>query len=201
MLNDEEDGRCMNQSQAEQLLAQLQRNRPAKTATHLGDLALRIEEVKMWCKQHANLQSVRGCLRPARLIPHPLPADRWSSVESLVAARSEEMARVGDITLDGISGQLLVWFPDQARPNGAAERESANFFDVHGAPPCGTWVAYFDEGDRTSTRSSYLLAWIPQVFVAHANKAIAASPECLAWLSESYTTLRHISGHIKIVLA
>jgi hypothetical protein len=192
----------MNREHAEQLLAQLQRGRSKHAMsepTQLEDLDLRLEDVAMWCKRYANPQATRNCLRPARLAAHPLPANRWHAVDDVVAARRSELARTTDVTLDGVSGRLLVYFPDLELADGAAEAESQGFFDVHNAPPCGTWAGYFDEGDHNSDRSAYLLAWVPQAFVSLANRGILANPEeCIVWLDDSDVPLRRIVEHLKI---
>jgi hypothetical protein len=190
----------MKAEEAEQMLATLQRGRstPKLGRTLLADLDQRVEEVVMWCRRYANPQSIRGSLRPARLAPHPLAADRWSAVEGVAAVRRSELGRAPDVTLDGISGRLLVYFPDLARPDDAAEQASKGLFDLHAAPPCGSWVGYFDQGDRQSSRSACLLAWLPQMFVSLASEGIAANSEhAVAWLDNANVPLRHITAHLQ----
>ena len=191
----------MNRSEAEEVLAQLQRDRPKSTmvgATYLEDLDARTEDVIMWCRRYSNAQAVRACLRPARLSPHPLPTSRWEAVQAVALARSAELGRAPDVTLNGPEGQLLVYFPDRDQADGAAEVASKGYFDIHNAPPSGTWIGYFDEGDRKSNRSSYLLAWVPHVFVPLASQGILTNKQqCIEWLADANVPLRHVVNHLR----
>lgn len=192
----------MNRSEAETMLAQLQRGRSqsAMTAkTYVDDLDAQLEDVILWCRRYTDVQAVRRCLRPARLSPHPLPASRWRALEDVASTRSAELARAPDTTLDGnIYGRLLVYFPDRDLADGAAEAVSKGFFDVHNAPPCGTWIGYFDAGDNKSPDSGYLLAWVPKVFVSLASQGVAANPEqCIMWLDDTNLPLRHVIPHLR----
>jgi hypothetical protein len=190
----------MNQTDAENMLAQLQhgRSKAARVeSTELDDLDQRLLEAVSWCTRHSNLKRTRRCLRPARMAPPPLPIDRWVAVETVIAARRAEFKHTRDVTLNDSPGQLLVYFPDASRVDGAAEVASQDFFDVHSAPPCGTWVGYFEERGSDPSRSSYLLAWVPQLFLDLARDGVDANHEkCIVWLSDTHLALRHILKHL-----
>jgi hypothetical protein len=47
-------------------------------------------------------------------------------------------AITGRVSLLG--GRLMVYFPDAALADGAAEVQSRGFFDVHNTPPWDTWI-------------------------------------------------------------
>jgi len=85
------------------------------------------------------------------------------------------------------AGQLLVYFPDAELADGAAEQETAGFFDVNNAPPWDTWVGFFhDSSAPDSSCARYLVAWIPDQFISLAQKGIDVNPErCIEWLEDS----------------
>ncbi len=155
----------------------------------------------MWSMRHANPSDPRGSLRPARLAPHPLADSRWAAVEGVIAARRSELARTTDVTLDGIAGRLLLYFPDARGSKGAAEQASKGLLDVHDAPPCGCWAGYFEQAGREPERARYLLAWIPQVFVPLAERGVARCPDgSLAWLDDAGTALRNAVASLRILM-
>jgi hypothetical protein len=185
----------MNRDEAEQMLVQLQSGQSRSALggqTQLQNIDARLEDVIRWCRRHSDPTSIGGCLRPARILPPPLPESRWQAVETVIAARRQELRRTTDYTLGDVAGRLLVYFPDVTLPDGRAETASSEFFDVHHAPPCGTWVGYFEEDGRDASRSAYLLAWIPQLFVPFANEGLRATPDArLAWLLDTDVALQH----------
>jgi hypothetical protein len=64
-------------------------------------------------------------------------------------------------------GRLLVYFPDAELSDGAAEAETAGYFDVWNAPPHDTWVGFYeDESTPDDSFRRYLVAWVPNVFEA-----------------------------------
>lgn len=186
---------------AENMLAQLQQRRPKharKGTSELDDLDLRLVETIAWCTRYSVRQHVRRSLRPARLAPPPLPMNRSDAVEHVISQRRAEFERTCDVTLNDVAGQLLVYFPDANLADGAAESESKEFFDLHNAPPCGTWIGYFEDRGPDPSHSSYVLAWVPQVFLDHARKGVEVNPEkCIAWLSDTHLVLRHILDHVR----
>lgn len=192
----------MNQTEAEQMLAELQRGRLRPIApgvSPLRDFDESLEEVVMWCRRYADLNDPRLSLRPARLAPPPLATSRFAAIERVTAARRNELARIGDVTLDELTGRLLVYFPDASVAAGRSEERSAGFFDVHDAPPWGTWIGYF-EGDRTDPRrAAYLLAWVPTIMVGFADDGIVANDDgSIAWLRDTELALRHIIDHTNL---
>lgn len=191
----------MNRVEAEEMLAQLQRGRSPSARgdqTELENLDTRLEDVIRWCRRHSNPTSINGCLRPPRILPPPLAVDRWHAVDTVITARRYELNRTTDYTLGDVAGRMLVYFPDADLTDGAAEAASGEFFDIHHAPPCGTWVGYFEEDGRDAEHSAYLFAWIPQLFVPFASEGLRASPDGrLAWLLDTDVTLQHITDHAK----
>lgn len=167
----------------------------------LVDLDMRLEEVVMWCRRYADFNAVATCLRPGRIAPKPLPVSRWDAVESAIKARRAELGRTTDVTLDDISGRLLVYFPDARLGDGSSDTASKDFFDVHYAPPCGTWFGYFEDdgGDPHSGTTTYLLAWVPRLFVNHAQQGIDFSRGGrLAWLKDTKIAMRHVVQHLRL---
>ena len=70
---------------------------------------------------------------------------------------------------------------------------SEGFFDVHDAPPWGTWVGYFEDSGPGPDRKSYLLEWVPERLVDLANAGIDVNPvQCIAWLSDVQVEVRSI---------
>jgi hypothetical protein len=87
---------------------------------------------------------------------------------------------------------VLVYFPDDELACGAAEVESEGFFDVHNAPPWDTWLAMVKDDGRTE-RNPYLLAWVPDELVGHAQRGIDVNPEeCIRWLEDCDVAMRQI---------
>lgn len=90
----------------------------------------------------------------------------------------------------------MVYFPDEDLTDGAAEVASSGFFDVYSAPPWGTWVGYFEDGDTSSGRT-YLLAWVPRSIIEAASAGIDVNPEkCIGWLADEDVDLRSILNAI-----
>lgn len=191
---------AMNETDAENMLAQLQHghSKHPEARSELDDLDLRLVEAVSWCTRHSILKRTRRCLRPARIAPPPLPADRWEAVDWVIRARRSEFERTRDVTLDDVAGQLLIYFPDMNLFDGAAEVTSDEFFDVHNAPPWGTWVGYFEDRAADRDHAGYLLAWVPRVFLELARAGIDVNPEqCVVWLSDTHLALRHILQHTR----
>jgi hypothetical protein len=191
----------MNATDAENMLAQLQRGRPKhvrKGTSELDDLDLRLVETISWCTRYSDRRKLRRCLRPPRLAPPPLPLNRSDAVERVISKRRAEFDFTSDVTLNDVAGQLLVYFPDANLADGAAEAASKDFFDVHNTPPCGTWIGYFEDRGPDPSYSSYVLAWVPQMFLDVARQGVDVNPEgCIAWLSDTHLVLRHILEHVR----
>jgi hypothetical protein len=181
---------------AERLLAELERDRPAyarRDRTHLGDLELRLHEAAVWCERNLDPGSVGDCLRPRRIAPQFLPRNRWDPVEDVTTMRRQELRESVADARRPCAGKLLVYFPDANLSDGAAEVESREFFDVYNAPPWGTWVAYFEDGGRDDSYSSYLLAWVPEELIAVADAGIEVNPEqCVTWLAGAGVRVRPV---------
>lgn len=123
-----------------------------------------------------------------------LEENRSSTVDTVVHAR--ELYGGADIRKAPIpgnlgGGRLLIYFPNVDLACGAAEQETAGFFDVNNVPPWDTWVAYIqDEYNADSFDTEYLIAWVPPEFVSLANDGIDVNPEqCIMWLSDTSVEL------------
>jgi len=116
--------------------------------------------------------------------------NRWGAVDEVFAYRD----RLWPESLPELPlGRLLIYFPDAQLSDGAAEAASEGFFDVHNAPPWGSWVAYFEDRASESPYSSYLLAWVPETLVALAAAGIDVNPEqCIVWLDDAPVALREV---------
>jgi hypothetical protein len=89
----------------------------------------------------------------------------------------------------------MIYFPNNDLACGAAEQETAGFFDVNNVPPWDTWVTYFQDQQQNidSFDNEYLIAWIPPAFVDLANEGINVNPEqCIMWLSDTSVELAKV---------
>ncbi|MFV8755228.1 hypothetical protein ACNOYE_32160 [Nannocystaceae bacterium ST9] len=120
-------------------------------------------------------------LRDNEAVANALAVDPWGLVEAIAVGRRLPMS----LSTRELPGRLMVYFPHQNLCDGAAETVSEGFFDVDNAPPWDTWVACFH--DRTKPElGPYVIAWIPEPFIAFADAGIGVNPEeCIAWLDES----------------
>ncbi len=179
------------------LLSSLQRGRRPYAFVDvdpLVDLALRLREAKAWCSANVDVRAVATCLRPSELAPAPLPRDRWHADDVVrLRRRHALLGRALTERDDGARGRLLVYFPDADLSDGAAAAESEGFFDVYNAPPYGTWVCYFEEPSGDVNTGAYLVAWVPEAFIPHAEAGISVNPEeCIAWLSNTTVSVRDV---------
>lgn len=88
-------------------------------------------------------------------------------------------------------GRLLVYNPEAGGTDPAVEALTDGLLDPFFAPPVATWVGMFGDSQRQPWFDTYLVAWIPDVFVEHIERAIE-SESCegaLAWLEESDNAL------------
>ena len=92
------------------------------------------------------------------------------------------------------SGRWYGYFPDAAQSDGAPSVESEGFFDIHGCPPWGTWIAFFvDQSDLPDAFAAYLVAWVPPELMELAAQGIEASTDqCITWLDRSEVALREV---------
>lgn len=154
----------------------------------------RLAQTIFWCAPRANKLNPKTSLRTAELRPHLLEENRSSAVNTVIDARElyggKDIRKV-TVPPDLGGGRLLIYFPNVDLACGAAEQETAGFFDVNNVPPWDTWVAYFqDEYNLDSFDTEYLIAWVPPEFVSIANEGIEVNPEqCIMWLSETSVEL------------
>jgi len=180
----------------ERRLAELQhgrsRFRPARPS-QLEDLRLRVREAATWCACHLDPSAIQASLRPSDLAPAPLASTRWDAVDDVVRARRHDFVNTRRWDQVDPRGRLLVYFPDANLFDGAAEVASGVFFDVHNAPPWGTWIGYFDDRGADQSFSSYLLSWVPATLVAAAGAGIEVNPErCIGWFADAALGLRSV---------
>lgn len=149
-----------------------------------------------WCHPRADAADPAGSLRSAQLRP-PLLTRRGRAVRCVVDCRGYTDAAtkaavpvraIGDLR----GGRLLVYFPDEELSDGAAEAESAGFFDVFNTPPWDTWIALFgDERQEDKAFSVYLVSWVPPTLIDAADAGINVNPEeCIRWLDDVDVPLR-----------
>jgi hypothetical protein len=187
----------IDESAAEQLLAELQRGRVftvRRAETRLAELQRSIDEAAAWCARFLDRGAIGACLRRPELAPSTLWRDRWDAVDQVTGQRANDVRRLG-LRRKGARGRLLVYFPDADLCDGAAPAASDDFFDVHNAPPWGTWVGYFEDGGADRSYGAYLLAWVPEAVIGEADAGIGVNPEeCIAWLDGAAVRLRVIAG-------
>jgi hypothetical protein len=184
-------------TEAERLLAELQGGRSTtvrRVETRLAELQRSLDEAAAWCAHFVDRGAIGTCLRRAEIAPSTLWRDRWDAVDQVAGQRAANVRMLG-LRRAGARGRLMVYFPDADLCDGAAEVESNDFFDAHNAPPWGTWVGYFEDGDADSSYGAYLLAWVPEALIDEADAGIAVNPEeCIVWLEGSTVRLRVIEG-------
>ena len=148
----------------------------------------RLAETVAWCAPRADLGKPQSCLRDPNLAPRPLEPSYFDAVHHVALNRQLFLGHqwtrptkpMGD-------GRLLVYFPDAELCDGAAEAETAGYFDVFNTPPSDTWVAFVHEpGAPDSSFANYLIAWVPPEFLGSAERGIYVNPEgCLTWLDQT----------------
>ena len=150
----------------------------------------RLADTIEWCRRHVDARAPRQCLRRDETRPRTLERDYFTAVSMAAAPRRHRTPGPAYRSLKG--GRVLVYFPDAELADGAAEVESDGFFDVHNAPPWDTWLAMVEDGGRTE-RNPYLLAWVPNEFLDHAQRGIDVNPEeCILWLEDCDMAIRRI---------
>lgn len=157
----------------------------------LEQFKVRLAQTIFWCASRAHNANPATALRTPELRPRLMEKNRSSTVNTVVYAR--ELFGGVDIRKATIptalgGGRLLVYFPNNDLACGAAEQETAGFFDVNNIPPWDTWVDFFQDETPNidSFDTEYLIAWVPPELVSLANEGINVNPEqCIIWLTET----------------
>jgi hypothetical protein len=158
----------------------------------------RLAQTIFWCAPRADKLNPATSLRTVALRPGMLEENRSSAVNTVVHARElygGVDVRKATIPRDLAGGRLMINFPNNDLACGAAEQETAGFFDVNNVPPWDTWVTYFQDQQQNidSFDNEYLIAWIPPAFVDLANEGINVNPEqCIMWLSDTSVELAKV---------
>jgi hypothetical protein len=158
----------------------------------------RLAQTIFWCAPRADKRNPATSLRTANLRPRLLEESRASAVDAVAYARELYGGiEIRKATIPGNlgGGRLLVYFPNNDLACGAAEQETAGFFDTNNVPPWDTWVAYFhdEQPNIDSFDTEYLIACVPPVFVDLANDGINVNPEqCILWLSDTSVELAKV---------
>lgn len=161
----------------------------------LDQFKVRLAQTIFWCAPRANKRNPATSLRTAELRPRLLEESRTSAVDTVAYARElYGGVEIRNATMPSRlgGGQLLIYFPNDDLACGAAEQETAGFFDINNVPPWDTWVAYVqdEQPNIDSFDTEYLIAWVPYEFVGLANEGIAVNPEqCILWLSDTSVEL------------
>jgi hypothetical protein len=162
-----------------------------------------VAETSAWCTHQADANDPANSLRTLRPRPGPLMS-RESQVCSVTWERRGQLREIGlggqEPAKDLCGGRLLAFDADGTLSDGVANSESNGFFDDDNVPPYDTWVWFvYDEAyrrrmagtetaDRLPAFETYLVAWVPPVFVELADYGIAINPEaCILWLDEMDT--------------
>ena len=152
----------------------------------IDQFGLRLSETSRWCASKARVDDPAHSLRSHELVPRQETEDWQAIVESVCDRRARLLQGQWSSAPAVPAGRLLVFDPGQSLSDGAAMVESNGFFDVDNAPPWDTWIAYVREqphqpGSWTNL-DSYLLCWIPTIFLDLVERGIAVNPErCLLW--------------------
>ena len=163
----------------------------------LEQFKARLAQTIFWCAPRVDKANPSASLRTPKLRPHLLEENRSSAVDTVVYARESYGGvdiRKATIPRDLGGGRLLIYFPNSDLACGAAEQETAGFFDINNVPPWDTWVAYLqDEYNIDSFDTEYLIAWVPPEFVSLANQGVDVNPEqCIMWLSDTSVELAKV---------
>ena len=150
----------------------------------------RVAETVAWCLPRANPSEPLSSLRSAEIKGRDLESSYVSTVRNVTQNRHYRLRSNGVVVeSQGLcGGRLLLYYPDADLCDGAAEAESGGFFDAYNTPPWDTWVAFVSDDGYFPNRSyaSYLVAWVPPVFLEDAAAGVVVNPEqCIEWLDES----------------
>lgn len=160
-----------------------------------------VAETAAWCTRQADANDPANTLRTFQ--PRPgLLKSRESQVGDIAWQRSERLSAMEmdlEPAADLLGGRLLAFDPEASLFDGMANIETGGFFDNDNVPPFDTWVTYvYDEaywrpivpGETRGWDAfqTYLVAWIPPVFVESVGYGIEVNPEeCILWLDEMDT--------------
>jgi hypothetical protein len=160
--------------------------------SHSVDLLwARVADTVEWCQTFVDPREPQWCLRRDETRPRSLERDYFTAVR-MAAAPRRHRRQTGAPRRSLAGGRVLVYFPDDELADGAAEVESEGFLDLHNAPPWDTWFAMAEDTGRVE-RNPYLLSWVPDVFVTHAQRGIDVNPEeCIRWLEDCDVAIRGI---------
>jgi hypothetical protein len=174
-----------------------------------------VAETSTWCARDADANDPAKSLRTLRPSPYTL-ASRESQVSSVAWERRDRLREIGlggqEPAKDLCGGRLLAFDADGTLSDGVANSESNGFFDDDNVPPYDTWLWFvYDEayrrrmaGTETSERlpafETYLVAWVPPIFVELADHGIAINPEeCIMWLDELDTPFAQALRERKLI--
>ena len=165
-------------------------------SNELSEFKENLTQTIWWCEQKADISNPDRCLRTEELRPEIFEESRASAVETVTYRRlsqGEPVIRSLKPSKKLAKGKLIVHFPNMNLACGVAEVITNGFFDHNNVPPWDTWVGYFKDSSKHTQEASYLISWVPPVFIASVDKAINAIPEeCVLWLSDSKTKLAKI---------
>lgn len=146
-----------------------------------------------WASYHADADDPAYCLKETGIELRMLEASYFNTVSWVLTQRNQLLddhpAKSSPANAD--EGRLLVYNPEAGGCDAAAEVLTGGLLDVFFAPPPATWVAMFGDTRRQHWFDTYLVAWIPDVFVELVDSAIK-SESCegaIAWLEDSYNAL------------
>jgi hypothetical protein len=155
--------------------------------------------VALWCDEFIDYNAMAMSLRPPRLERSTLQRNRWDAIDEIADMRELDLPTETEAR-PALHGRLLVYFPDGTLSDGAAAAKTSGLFDVNNAPPCGTWLGYFDDRTRDPNRSVYIVAWMPMRLVPIASRGIDANPEgCLCWLPDAHVRFREVAHAVAVV--
>ncbi len=155
----------------------------------------RLAETIAWCEPRATLEDTKRCLRSEQLQPWLMARDRAAMVSLVAIWRAHKVrgklrpiARHTDLR----GARLLVYFPELNLDDGAAELASHGFLDAQSTPPWDTWIALgHDPALKHLSKDTYLLAWVPPIFVDLVSCGIAMYQEpCIVWLEDANINAR-----------
>lgn len=146
-----------------------------------------------WCSQKSDITNPYECLRTEELRPEIFEESRASAVQTVIYRRltqGEPVIRNLKPSKNLAGGKLIVYFPNMNLACGVSQDITEGFFDHNNVPPWDTWISYFNDSSKHINEASYLVSWIPPVFIDSVDKAINAIPEeCVLWLEDSDTKI------------
>lgn len=118
-------------------------------------------------------------LRPSLPIDEYKTESDWSNaVDDVVVKRSRILKQEWTSQHSTLAkgGRLLLYFPLENLADGAAQVNSAGFYDVDNVPPWDIWIGF--------SRGA-LISWVPPTLIEIAQMGIDANPEnCIQWADQ-----------------